>query len=101
VLPDEGDRHVIEAAIRAGAQHIVTENLRDFPDAILSRFDMSAVTPDQFLASTYELYPRAATDILERMREDYDRPRFSRAEFVMDLRKHGFGRTAALYEDNT
>lgn len=37
-LPDPADRHVLAAAIVAGAQSIATFNLKDFPPSALSRF---------------------------------------------------------------
>ncbi len=46
---DEGDRHVLAAAIRANAQYIITRNVRHFPAASVEPFGILAVTPDAFL----------------------------------------------------
>lgn|SRR5664280_497214 len=36
VLPDDNDRHVVACALVAGADAIVTNNIRDFPDKALA-----------------------------------------------------------------
>jgi hypothetical protein len=95
-LPDENDRHVLAAAIRAGAQHIITENLRDFPIDALDIYGIEAVSADQFLSSTYELYPSEATAALRKMRRDYENPPMSPSEFLLDLMRVGLPLTAAL-----
>ncbi|HPH64955.1 MAG TPA: PIN domain-containing protein [Kofleriaceae bacterium] len=56
-LPDPDDRHVLAAAIRAHAQTIVTFNLRDFPAAALSPFDVEARHPDDFVLDQIDLAP--------------------------------------------
>lgn len=47
-LPDEGDNHLIELAVAAQAEWIITQNLRDFARAEL-KFPARVVTPAQWL----------------------------------------------------
>jgi hypothetical protein len=49
------DRHVLAAAVRCGALTIVTLNLKDFPEAALSPWDVVAQSPDEFLVHQYHL----------------------------------------------
>ncbi|MEO7141906.1 MAG: PIN domain-containing protein [Bryobacteraceae bacterium] len=50
------DRHVLAAAVKCGAQVIVTSNLRDFRRESLSEWGIEAQHPDRFLLNLYELY---------------------------------------------
>src|SRR5439155_26032958 len=54
-LRDPGDRHVLAAAIRAGAQIIVTFNLAHFPEGVLARYGIEALHPDEFVADLIDL----------------------------------------------
>jgi predicted nucleic acid-binding protein len=53
-LPDENDRHVLAAAIKAKAEIILTFNLRDFPNAILEKYNLKAVSPDKLLSELFD-----------------------------------------------
>lgn len=56
-LPDPDDRHVVAAALRSGAQAIVTANLKDFPSRVLGPLDIEALHPDRFVLDILDLAP--------------------------------------------
>ena len=59
------DRHVLAAAVRSGAQTIVTFNLKDFPEEALGPWDILAQSPDEFLVHQYHLSPEVVFRKLE------------------------------------
>lgn len=68
---DPGDRHVAAAAVKAGAQVVVTENITDFstmPDGI------EAQTADEFLCNLFDLNPDRMMLALEKICARRKRP---------------------------
>lgn len=99
-LPDANDRHVLATAIRTGAEHIVTENLKDFPQGALEPFGITAVTADDFLSSTSEPYPGDAFRAMRTMRRAYGNPPFSPSEFIFDLQAKGLPKLASMLKES-
>lgn len=100
---DDKDRHVLAAAIRGGAQVLVTFNLDDFPPASLVGFDIEAVHPDQFLLDQLDLYPGAVTNTLAAWSQDCQNPELSTPELLTFLVKSGvpqFATEAFRYIDS-
>lgn len=94
-LPDFNDRHVLAAAIKCDAQHIITDNLKDFPNETLEPLGIEAISADEFLYRTFELYDTEALKVMRDLRNTYNNPSFSPPEFIMDLTAKGLPKLAA------
>jgi hypothetical protein len=94
-LPDPDDRHVLAAAIRAGAEVIVTFNLTDFPTESLAPFDIRAQHPDDFLVGLLDLAPGAVCDAVKRQRESLRNPPKTAEELLATLESRGLTQAVA------
>jgi predicted nucleic acid-binding protein len=88
-LPDPNDRHVLAAAIAGGANQIVTANVRDFPEDVLARYDLEAVSPDTFLLSALYSYPELTVATIQQRAAELTRPRIGVTGLLEALRKSG------------
>lgn len=100
VLPDSEDRHVLAAAIRAGAQEIVTFNLRDFPESALSPFGIRAVHPDVFVEHLLDLNAEAVCDAVRRIRRRLAAPPLTAAELLAAYESRGLAISASILRDH-
>lgn len=63
-LPDPADKHVLAAAIAAGAEALITFNLRDFPQRTLASHGVVPRHPDGFLWEMLSTSPDAMSAVL-------------------------------------
>ncbi len=86
-LPDPDDRHVLAAAIRAGASVIVTYNTADFPEGTLKSFGVEAQHPDVFITHLFDLSPAAVVSAAREQRAALRNPPVSVDKFLEALAK--------------
>lgn len=67
---DPKDRHVLACAIHQKAELILTFNLRDFPTASLSRWQIEAKHPEEYLLALYSMEPISVVHRLETIARD-------------------------------
>mgnify|MGYP002338699321 CR=1 FL=1 len=92
-LPDPSDRHVLAAAIKAEASHIVTFNTKDFPKKALKPHGIEVTGPDAF---AFELVDRSLGKVLQvasAHRASLSRPPKSPEEYLRLLEKSGLEET--------
>jgi len=95
---EEGDRHVVAAALQAHAQVIVTSNLKHFQARDLPP-GIEAQHPDEFLTHLFDLAPSTMLELLRGRVAALRRPPMSLPQFL-----NGLARTvptfAQLVRDN-
>lgn len=79
---DEGDRHVLAAALIAKAHVIVTDNLKHFPTQSLSQFRVEAQSADRFLTSLYDLFPSPMTEVIQTQASRLRKPPMSSVDLL-------------------
>jgi hypothetical protein len=68
---DTKDRHVVAAAVKAGAQVVTTVNLKDFTPLTDG---IEAQSPDEFLCNLFDLDPQSFIDMLRTQAADLHKP---------------------------
>ncbi|MEG4581223.1 PIN domain-containing protein [Microcoleus sp. MON1_C5] len=79
---DPKDRHVLAAAVTAGADIIVTNNLKDFRENDLAPWNIIAQSPDEFLSDLLDEYPDSIVDLLQQQSQKYKNPPKTFSELI-------------------
>lgn len=99
-LPDPGDAHVIAAAVKTRASVIITDNIKHFPQRLLTPLDLEAKTPDAFIADTIDLDTGRAVAAVRQMRERLRRPEKSAETLLLDMDAAGLTETVDVLREH-
>lgn len=97
-LPDPDDRHVLAAAIVGKADVIVTSNLSDFPNEELIKFNIQAISPDEFVLNLIDLDGGKAKNALENMQARRKNPPVTIEELINIMENRELKNSAAKLE---
>lgn len=94
-MPDDGDHHILHAAVRCKASMIVTDNLTDFPQAALDDYEIEAKSADGFIADAIDLDQIRTAEAVKELRARLKQPAYTAAE-LLDIWEQGHGLTETV-----
>lgn len=98
-LPDPDDRHVLAAAIRCGADAIVTFNLKDFPSDALEPYAIDVIHPDDFVYYQIDMAPAACCKAIRAQRMALKNPQVDVDTFLSTLQKQQLPQTVSKLKE--
>jgi predicted nucleic acid-binding protein len=100
-IPDQGDAHVIAAALKTQAAMIVTDNLKHFPQEILSPLNIEVRSADAFIADTIALETGRAVAAIRKMRMRLKKPEKTPEILLLDMDAAGLTETVDVLRPYT
>lgn len=94
-LPDPDDCHVLAAAIRARAQVIVTNNVKDFPPDELAAWDIEAKGADDFVLDQIDLNRDSVYGAVQRIADSWANPPGTIVDVLVWLERDGLVQSVA------
>jgi hypothetical protein len=86
---------VLAAAIKAQAQLIVTDNLKDFPPDVLGAWNIEAQSPDEFLHDLVDLDESTVYGAVQRIADSMKNPPGTVDDVLVSLEREGLVETVA------
>jgi hypothetical protein len=83
----------LAAAIMCQADVIVTNNLRDFPQAVMDKYHIDVQSPDTFLNHLFDLNPTAFCKAVHAQRQRLRNPEHTAEELLDVFYKQGLPMT--------
>lgn len=93
-LPDENDKHVLAAAIKANADIIITNNIKDFPQQYIASFGLNVINADDFLTEIIDLNHDLALKAFKEMVSHKKKPEMNEFQVLKMLENNGLINTA-------
>jgi hypothetical protein len=99
-LHDMNDRHVLAAAIHSGSEFLLTENLKDFPESILSIHNIIAISVDELFSVIVKQYQDILLGALRTIVNRLRNPPITLKDWCLRMERIGFPKSSRLILDS-